>query len=146
MIRLPSPPRTLGEHLLCARYQRGLRQKDVAQELGVDQFTLGNWKNGRTTPVLRHRPSINVWLGYCPIGLTPTSVGERLVDWRKSQGLSQHEVARRAGLDPGTVSRAEHGKTDSPNGRVRQAIEGLLRTAGARSINRTWAPQASGTK
>jgi DNA-binding XRE family transcriptional regulator len=43
MVRLPTPPRTLGEHLLVVRYERGLRQKDVARELGVDQFTLGNW-------------------------------------------------------------------------------------------------------
>src|SRR5262245_31111836 len=43
-IRLPNPPRTLGEHLLVARYERGLRQRDVARDLGVDHFTLINWE------------------------------------------------------------------------------------------------------
>lgn len=61
MVRLPNPPPTLGEHLLDARYERGLRQKDAARELGVDQFTLGNWERGRTSPVIRHLPTIAGW-------------------------------------------------------------------------------------
>jgi len=110
-----------------ARFDRGLRQEDVARELGVDQFTLGNWEKGKTSPVIRHRPSIYEWLGFCPVEPTPTSIGPRLVAWRKAQGLSQHEVAEQLGLDPGTLSRTEQGKLGSPNRRVRRAIEALLR-------------------
>jgi transcriptional regulator with XRE-family HTH domain len=126
MIRLPNPARTLGEHLLVARYERGLRQIDVADAIGVDNFTLGNWENGRTSPVLRFLPAIHRWLGYCPVERTPATIGQWLVAWRKSQGLSQHEVAQQLGLDPGTLSRMEQGKLGSPNCRVRRAIESLV--------------------
>src|SRR5688572_23737681 len=87
--RLPNPPRTLGEHILVARYERGLRQGDAARAIGVDSFTLGNWEKGKTTPVLRYRPAIYAWLGFCPVEPTPATVGQRLVAWRKAQGLSQ---------------------------------------------------------
>jgi transcriptional regulator with XRE-family HTH domain len=133
LARLPNPPRTLGEHLLVARYDRGLRQKDVARELGVDQFTLGNWEKGRTSPLIRFRPAIYEWLGYCPVQPAPTAIGDRLVAWRKALGLSQHEVAQRLGLDPGTLSRTEQGKVGSPNRRVRRAIEALLKMSAVSS-------------
>ena len=134
MVRLPNPPRTLGEHLLVVRHDRGLRQKDVPRELDVDQFTLGNWEKGRTSPVIRHRPAIHRWLEYYPFEPTPISIGPRLVAWRKAHGLSQQEVAQQLGLDPGTLSRTEQGKLGGPNRRVRRAIEGLSQMSFGRSI------------
>ena len=63
---------------------------------------------------------------------TPPTIGQRLVAWRKAQGLSQRELARQIGLDPGTLSRIEQGRAGSPNRRVRQAIEALLRISDVR--------------
>ena len=130
MRRLPNPPRTLGEHLLVTRFDRAMRQKDVACELGVDNFTLGNWEKGRTSPAIRHRPSIYRWLGFCPVEPAPTNIGARLVAWRKAQGLSQVDLAGRLDVDPGTLSRVESGSPRRPSRRVRTAIEALLQMSG----------------
>lgn len=126
MVRLPNPPRTLGEHLLAARYARGLRQQDVAARLGVSEWNYLNWEKGRTHPHLRFRPAIYRWLGCCPVETVPTGIGQRLVAWRTAQGLSQLGVARLLGIDPGTLSRVERGELGSPNQRVRRALETLL--------------------
>ena len=124
-VRLPSPPRTLGEHLLIARYERGLRQQDVAREIGVDEFTLLNWEKGKTAPVIRYLPGIYSWLGFCPVEPGPITLAERLLRRRTAQGLSQAEVARRLALDPGTVYRSEQG-IGTPARRVATAIRALV--------------------
>jgi transcriptional regulator with XRE-family HTH domain len=126
-VRVQDRPSTLGEHLLATRVARGVSQKELARELGVDQVTVGNWEKGRRSPALRHLPSLYRWLGFCPVEPSRDSIGGRLVAWRKAQGLSQREVADRLGLDPGTLSRTEQGKLGSPNRRIRRAIEMLFR-------------------
>lgn len=95
----------------------------------MDEFTLGNREKGRTTPVIRHRPSIYKWLGYYPLALTPMGIGRQLVACRQAQGLSQRDVARQLGLDPGTLSRTEQGRLGSTNRQVRRAIKALLGTS-----------------
>jgi DNA-binding XRE family transcriptional regulator len=40
----PRAPRTLGEHLKKRRCELGLRQKDAAQLLGVNEFTYLGWE------------------------------------------------------------------------------------------------------
>ncbi len=124
-IRVPNPPRTLGEHLLVTRYERGLRQQDAAREIGVDEFTLLNWENGKTSPALRHRPSIYRWLGYCPVSPRPATLGERLFAWRIQQGFSQAAVTLRLERDPGTVHRLEQ-RVGTPTRAVRRAVERLI--------------------
>lgn len=127
MVRLTNQPRTLGEHILVARYDRGRRQKDVARELGVDQFTLGNWEQGRTEPALRHRAAVHLWLGYCPVIPVPVSIGARLVAWRDAQGVTQKELAKQLGLDPGTLGRIEQGRGPSPSHRTLRLVSNLMR-------------------
>ncbi len=104
-----------------------LFQREVADQLGVDEASVHNWETDQREPELRFLPAIYNWLGYCPVGPTPAGIGERLVAWRKAQGLSQHAAAKQLGLDPGTVSRIEQDRLGRPSSRVRQTIEILLR-------------------
>lgn len=107
----------------------GLFQRQVADQLGVDEASVHNWETDQREPELGFLPSIYSWLGYCPVGPAPASIGERLLVWRRAQGVSQREAAARVGLDPGTVRRIEQGRLGSPSRRVRRSIETLLRTA-----------------
>ncbi|WP_375398012.1 helix-turn-helix domain-containing protein [uncultured Sphingomonas sp.] len=52
-------------------------------------------------------------------------VGKRLHELRKRNGISQRELARRAGLTHGTVSFIEHGKISPSIGTMRQLLEAL---------------------
>jgi DNA-binding XRE family transcriptional regulator len=43
-----------------------LLQRDVADRIGVTQFTILNWEKGRTTPSISAFPGIIRFLGYDP--------------------------------------------------------------------------------
>jgi len=102
----PEEPNALGEHIKRRRLDLGLRQRDVAADLGVRFVTLCGWETGRATPETRYIPAIERFLGYClydPIW----TFGERLRAAREAQGLSRARLSKMAGLDPATVARAE---------------------------------------
>jgi DNA-binding XRE family transcriptional regulator len=46
-------PTTLGEHMLKRRIELGLFQKDIAERLGINLFTVLNWEHDRATPPIR---------------------------------------------------------------------------------------------
>ena len=54
-------------------------------------------------------------------------LGEHLLTWRKLQGLTQQQVADRAGVSRGAVVRLEHGHSGV-------AVDVLMRVAGAMHI------------
>ncbi|MEW8001043.1 MAG: helix-turn-helix transcriptional regulator [Candidatus Thiodiazotropha endolucinida] len=97
---------TLGDHLRRIRLKRGLRQIDVAPRLGVNPWTLRNWELNRTKPSVQYCPAIMDFLGYCPYQRGDT-LGRKIMLHRTHQGLSQRDLARIVGIDPGTISRWE---------------------------------------
>ena len=82
---------------------------EVARTIGASPFTYSNWENGRTTPALRWHTLVHTWLGYCPLHGTGASLAERLRRWRYGHGFSLRAAAELAGLDAGTLGRAEGG-------------------------------------
>jgi transcriptional regulator with XRE-family HTH domain len=94
-------PRTLGEHIMCARLMRGLRQRDVASIIGADLYTVINWEKDRTKSPVCHFPGIIVFLGYDPFPL-PQSLSERMLAKRRAMGWSIAEAARQLGVDRST--------------------------------------------
>ncbi|MEW8042474.1 MAG: helix-turn-helix transcriptional regulator [Candidatus Thiodiazotropha endolucinida] len=88
------------------RLKRGLRQSDVALILGINSWTLRNWEYNRTKASVRYYPAIMDFLGYCPYQRGDT-LGRKMMLHRTHQGLSQRDLARIIGVDPGTVSRWE---------------------------------------
>jgi len=117
--RLPEKLVTLGDHLRQRRIERGLVQREVADELGASEASLVNWEAGHREPALRFIPRIIHFLGYDPRG-EGRSLGERLRLLRQGLGLSGKETARAIGLDPGTLRRLEReGHARSEEVRVR---------------------------
>jgi transcriptional regulator with XRE-family HTH domain len=115
---------TIGDHLCKRRLDLGLLQRQVAELLGADQCTVTNWELNRTKPVLRFLPGIIRVLGYTPWTAGP-SLGERLLAYRRDRGLSQELMARRLGIDPGTLSRWERGLR-TPAGRYARRAAAFL--------------------
>jgi transcriptional regulator with XRE-family HTH domain len=68
----PKEARTLGDHIRRRRYELGLFQKDVAERLSVDKYTVCLWENNKTTPAKRYVPRIREFLGYDPSEKSPT--------------------------------------------------------------------------
>lgn len=66
----------------------------MATQLGVNEWTVGNWESGQTKPVLRFIPAIIRFLGYDPEPPSPTMIAEHLKAKRRDLGWSdQYSVA-----------------------------------------------------
>jgi len=87
----------------------GLLQRDVASRLKVNETTIFNWENNRTTPALRHIPTIVDFLGYISCDL-PDSLGERFLVCRKIRGFSRKRMAKTLGVNESTLARWETGR------------------------------------
>ena len=105
----PKELNTLGDHLLAQRVSLGLRQKDVADRIGVSAFTILNWEKNRTIPRFRDMPAILKFLGYNPLP-APQTLSEQLLSYRRINGLSQRDMANSLGINPCTLSTLERGK------------------------------------
>jgi transcriptional regulator with XRE-family HTH domain len=88
----------------------GLFQKEMAATIGVDTTTIHNWENNRTTPPVRFIPRIINLVGYEPSGLEPPTLSETIKRYRFLKGINQEELARKIGIDPGTLSRLERNR------------------------------------
>lgn len=103
---------------------RGLWQKDIAAEIGVNPSTIQNWEQGHTEPALRHWPALIAFLGFVPFDVGE-ALSERILAWRTIHGVPRDELAARLGVDPSTVWRWEADET-SPHPTVREELERLL--------------------
>jgi transcriptional regulator with XRE-family HTH domain len=105
----PKEISTLGDHIRKHRLDHNLMQKQVADQIGVDEATITNWERNAAVPTVRYMPAIFRLLGYDP---PPRAVflPERLVSARKRLGLSQRRMAEQLGVDPCTLRDWESGQ------------------------------------
>jgi DNA-binding XRE family transcriptional regulator len=76
---------TLGDHLMKRRFELGLRQKEAAPHLGVNEWTVRNWEKGGREPAIRLWPRIIEFLGYDP-DAEPEILGQRIEWVRRRDG------------------------------------------------------------
>ena len=105
----PEHPRTIGEHIKKRRMDRGLLQHEVAEEMGVCAWTVINWETGETQPAVHRLHRVIRFLGYDPFP-EPICFAEEVLALRRSEGLTQRELARRLRVDEGTVRFWEQAK------------------------------------
>jgi len=89
-----------------SRLDKKLLQIEVGRQLGVNECSIHNWETNLTSPSLVHIPKIIKFIGYIP---WKVSAGDIKIN-RQILGISQESLARRIGVDPGTVARWETGK------------------------------------
>ena len=65
--RAPKNPQTLGEHLRVARIDRGLKQTELAQMLGVVYQTVEKWEHNLVPMSPNSRARVVAFLGYDPV-------------------------------------------------------------------------------
>jgi len=121
----PKTLKTLGDHLRKRRLDLKLFQKDVARAIGVDTLTVCNWENNLTTPRLYLLPKICHFLGSNPLQVNPTTLGEKIKQYRIQKGLSLRKLAKELDIDPGTLARWEKYMRE-PKGKLRVRLDPFL--------------------
>ena len=91
------------------RVQAGLFQREVAHQLGVNEWTYLLWEQDRATPTIRYYPAIFRFLGYDPYP-SPITLAEQIASKRRALGLPIKEAAALLEVDEGTFSRWESGE------------------------------------
>jgi len=104
---------TIGDHIRKRRLELKLLQREVGEALGVTDSSVWNWENNWSKPRLSYLPGIIAFLGYNPAPKEPRTLGEKLLRYRQERGLTQKDLARQIGIDPGTLSRMEGGRERS---------------------------------
>lgn len=123
----PEHLKTLGDYIRKRRLDLGLHQKDVAALVNATNSTVTNWEKNRTRPTLEFLPRIIEFLGYDPISLPGSSLGEKLKRYRRIRGQSIERLAEELGVDPTTIAKWERGKT-TPSRRFQRVISALFRS------------------
>jgi transcriptional regulator with XRE-family HTH domain len=122
-MRYPEVPATLGGHLRKPRHELGLLQKDTADRLGVNIWTLANWEKGYANPRLLSWPWITEFLGSDPNPEPmPSGLAQRIQWARRRRGLSLRVLAKRLGVDPDTLGHWECG-IRTPRGKHLALVE-----------------------
>ncbi|MGA1868534.1 MAG: helix-turn-helix transcriptional regulator [bacterium] len=94
--------KTIGDHIRKKRIELRLTQKELAQKIGTSEVTIYNWENNYAKLSIKWWPKIIDFLGYAPYS-PPQSLGDRLAAYRRFQGLTQKEVARKMGVNKTTI-------------------------------------------
>ena len=100
----------MGDHVRRKRLKMGLMQREVAELLRVNTWTILNWEKGRTEPPITSIPAIVQFLGYDPF-LKPKTTSQGLIAKRRVMGWSIKEAAKAVGVDPCTWGNWERGQT-----------------------------------
>lgn len=94
--------------------------------LGTNTASILNWELNRMSTSIEFIPGIIEFLGYMPYESTSEmSFGEKIVTCRKIKGISQKELARQLGFDPGTVAHWES-NSRKPAGPYLEALNAFL--------------------
>jgi transcriptional regulator with XRE-family HTH domain len=102
---------SLGAHLRRTRKERGLKQSEVAELMGVSHTSILDWEAGKR-PFDRMYPAIIAFLGYEPWA-EPETLADTLRCERRRPGLSAKATANLLGVDEATYARWERGKQPS---------------------------------
>ncbi len=94
-------PRTLGEHVRKRRLELRLTQKQAAERLDVNPWTVLNWEKDHTEPPIESMPDVIRFLDYDSFP-EPKSFAERLLVKRRAMGWSIKVAASELGVDEGT--------------------------------------------
>jgi transcriptional regulator with XRE-family HTH domain len=124
VIRIPTQPQTIGDHIRRRRLGLKLLQREAAEQIGVCEPSIFNWESNRGTPEIRFMPAIIRFLDYNPLP-EATTVAEQLVRHRTALGLSRNKAAKELGVDAGTLARWERGGQE-PAGELLRQVERFL--------------------
>lgn len=105
----PANPQTIGEHIRKRRMDRGLLQKEVAEQIGVTEDCITLWESNKSNPHVSYYPKIIDFLGYLPIEFDTSTLTGRIKEYRYKHGLTQEDLALNLKINESTVYHIEKG-------------------------------------
>lgn len=110
---------SIGGNIRRLRRERGMTQQELAKAVGVSQASLANWEVGKTRPrsgsVERLADALGVAMRDLADGpgrgAGADAVGRNVRWYRERRGMTQGELADKAGVSPSAVSNCERGKS-----------------------------------
>lgn len=102
------------------RTQAELSQRELANQLGVSVATVSGWERGTVTPNEESRGKVEAYFSGPPAEF---ALAEWLREQRTRKGMSQQQVAEKAGLSAQTMSNIETGKIANPSERTLRNLE-----------------------
>ena len=138
-------PTTLGQHLKKKRFMAGLRQAQIACQLGVSCRTLSLWECDRIYPAWAFQPRLIAYLGYDPFAETgrpdaksnetqgvaflsrdtPESVGQKIRHFRLKSRKTRKQFAKELGVSIKTLWGWETNRWE-PSPKCRKLLTGLV--------------------
>lgn len=107
----------VGTTVRSLREQKGLTVTELARAAGLSPAHISEIERGLTAPSIRTLEKLAQALGVSPGALVRSvganGVGEKLRRLRERLGLSQKEVAEKAGVSYGLIGQIESGRTQS---------------------------------
>ena len=131
--------KNFGEKLKELREERNLSQKELGDKMGgITQQTIAQYEKKETVPKLEtvskiaDALEINPNIFYSDFSQSTADdseeIGERIKELRKSKGVSQKELAQKAGLSIGSIQGYEQG-------RYNPKLEAIAKIAGALGVD-----------
>lgn len=131
--------KNFGEKLKELREERNLSQKELGDKMGgITQQTIAQYEKKETVPKfetvskIANALEINPNIFYSDFSQSVADdseeIGERIKELRKSKGVSQKELAQKAGLSIGSIQGYEQG-------RYNPKLEAIAKIAGALGVD-----------
>ena len=102
-----------GERISILRRERGLSLSELAQKAGISATYLCQIENGHVLPSLATLKAIARALNASPQDfLSSSHVGYKIKKIRQERGITQAELAKKAGVSTGLIGQIESGKVE----------------------------------
>lgn len=123
-------PTTLGEKIHLFRKDKNLTLTELASKAGISNTYLCQIESGKVMPAISTLKNIAKALDVCPDTLMSTSnqLGYKVKKARKERGLTQSELAEKAGVSTALIGQIE-------NGKVEPSLKSLEKIADALAIS-----------
>ena len=102
-----------------------LTKRQLSLNLNVSDITIYLWEKNKVQPSLAQIPKIIEFLGHDPFKKETAYLGDKILEYRRIQGLTQEKLAEQLGIDLTTLASWERGK-HRPTKKLLEKINPIL--------------------
>jgi DNA-binding XRE family transcriptional regulator len=81
-----------------------LTKRQLSRRFHVDDTTIYLWEKNRVKPSLIQIPKAIEFLGQDPFEKKTENLGDKILEYRRVQGLTQKRLVEQLGVDPTTLA------------------------------------------